>query len=99
MDLKNINFCICQKEKTIFITTLLSSQMHPLSENNLGVPFSFLIMGYVYKDKFPVPLKRRKRNKQIISSLVDFMTGTFYIVILFTKRFHGSADFAFQTRS
>ena len=26
------------------------------------------------------------------------MTGRFYIVILFTKRFHGSADFTFQTR-
>ena len=40
-----------------------------------------------------------RENKQIIPSLIDFMTGRFYIVILFTKRFHGSADFAFQTRS
>ena len=40
-----------------------------------------------------------KENKQIIPSLIDFMTGRFYIVILFTKRFHGSADFAFQTTS
>ena len=38
-----------------------------------------------------------KENKQVIPSLIDFMTGRFYIVILFTKRFHGSADFAFQT--
>ena len=27
------------------------------------------------------------------------MTGRIYTVILFTKRFHCSADFAFQTRS
>ena len=40
-----------------------------------------------------------KENKQIIPSLIDFMTGVFYIVFLFTKRFHGSADFAFQTTS
>ena len=40
-----------------------------------------------------------KENKQIIHFLIDFMTGRFYIVILFTKRFHGSADFAFQTTS
>ena len=33
-----------------------------------------------------------------IPSLVSFMTGRFYIVILFTKQFHGSADFTFQTR-
>ena len=39
-----------------------------------------------------------RENKQIIPSLIDFMTGRFYIVILFTKQFHGSADFAFQTR-
>ena len=37
-------------------------------------------------------------NKQIIPSLIDFMTDRFYIVILFTKWIHG-ADFAFQTRS
>ena len=40
-----------------------------------------------------------RENKQIIPSLIDFMTRRFYIVILFTKRFHGSAHFAFQTRS
>ena len=40
-----------------------------------------------------------KENKQIIPSLIDFMIGRFYIVILFTKWFHGSADFAFQTTS
>ena len=40
-----------------------------------------------------------KENKQIIPSLIDFMTGSFYIVILFKKRFNGSADFAFQTTS
>ena len=40
-----------------------------------------------------------RENKQIIPSLIDFMIGRFYIVILFTKRFHGSADFPFQTRS
>ena len=40
-----------------------------------------------------------RENKQIIPFLIDVMTGRFYIVILFTKRFHGSADFAFQTRS
>ena len=33
-----------------------------------------------------------RENKQIMPSLIDFMTGRFYIVILFTKRFHGSAD-------
>ena len=38
-------------------------------------------------------------NKQIIPSLIDFMTGRFSIVILFMKRIHGSADFAFQTQS
>ena len=39
MNLKKNNFCICQKEKkrTIFTTTLLSNQMHLLSENKLGV--------------------------------------------------------------
>ena len=31
-----------------------------------------------------------RENKQIIPSLIDFMTGRFYIVIPFTKRFHGS---------
>ena len=42
-----------------------------------------------------------KENKQIdlIPPLIDFLTGRYYIVILFTKRFHGIADFAFQTRS
>ena len=40
-----------------------------------------------------------RENKQIIPSLIDFMTGRFYTVIFFTKRFHGSADLAFQTRS
>ena len=35
-----------------------------------------------------------RENKQIIPSMIDFMTGSFYTVILFTKRFHGSADFA-----
>ena len=44
-------------------------------------------------------LREGRENKQIIPSLIDFMTGRFYIVILFTKPFHGSADFAFQTRS
>ena len=39
------------------------------------------------------------KGLQMIPSLTDFMTGRFYIVIFFTKRFHGSADFAFQTRS
>ena len=38
-------------------------------------------------------------NKQIIPSLIDFMTGRFYIIIIFTKRFQGIAVFAFQTRS
>ena len=32
----------------------------------------------------------------MIPSRIEFMTGRFYIVILFTKRFHGSADFAFK---
>ena len=40
-----------------------------------------------------------KENKQIIPSLIDFMTDRFYIVILFMKRFHGSANVAFQTTS
>ena len=40
-----------------------------------------------------------RENKPIVPSLIDFMTGRFYIVILFTKRFHGNVDFAFQTRS
>ena len=40
-----------------------------------------------------------RESRQIISSMIDFMTGRFYIVILFKKRFHDSADFAFQTRS
>ena len=40
-----------------------------------------------------------KENKQIIASLIDGMTGRFYIVILSAKRFQGSADFAFQTTS
>ena len=40
-----------------------------------------------------------RENKQIIPSLIDFMTGRFYIVILFMRRFHSSADFAFQTTS
>ena len=40
-----------------------------------------------------------KENKQIIPSVIDFMTGRFYNVILFTKCFQGSADFAFQTTS
>ena len=44
-------------------------------------------------------LREGRENKQIIPSLIDFMTGRFYIVILFTKRFHSSADFAFQTLS
>ena len=44
-------------------------------------------------------LRERRENKQIIPSLIDFMTGRFYIVILFMKRFHESADFAFQTGS
>ena len=41
----------------------------------------------------------KRENKQIIPSLIDFMRGRFYIVNRFTKRFHCSADFAFQTRS
>ena len=40
-NLKKNNFCISQKEKTIFTTTLLSNQMHPLSENSLGVTLRF----------------------------------------------------------
>ena len=46
-------------------------------------------------------LRDRRENKQIIPSLihVDFMSGRFYIVILFTKQFRSSANFAFQTRS
>ena len=40
-----------------------------------------------------------RENKQIIPTLINFMTDTFYVVILFTKRFHGNADFAFQTQS
>ena len=40
-----------------------------------------------------------RENKQKLPSLINFMTGRFYNVILFTKRFHGSVDFAFQTRS
>ena len=39
-----------------------------------------------------------RANKQIPSP-IDFMTGRFYIGILFMKRFQGIADFAFQTRS
>ena len=54
----------------------------------------------IYIEKTAAENKYLKReNKQIIPLLVDFMTGRFYIVILFTKRFHGSADFVFQTRS
>ena len=52
-----MNFCMFQKETPIFTTTILSNQMHPLSENTLGVTLSFLIMGYVNKDKFQVPLR------------------------------------------
>ena len=37
-----------------------------------------------------------RENKQIMPSLKDFMTGRFYIVILFMKQFRGSADFAFN---
>ena len=40
-----------------------------------------------------------KENKQIIPSMIDFMTGRFYFVILFTKQFDGSADLAFETTS
>ena len=43
-------------------------------------------------------LREGRENKQIIPSLIDFITGRFYIVILFTKWFHGIADFAFQTQ-
>ena len=39
-----------------------------------------------------------RENKSIIPSLIDFMTDRFCIVILFVKRFHGSANFVFQTR-
>ena len=55
MNLKKNNFCICQKEKTIFTTTLLSNQMHPLPENSLGVTCSFWFMGYVYIIGFRFP--------------------------------------------
>ena len=44
MNLKKNIFCICQKEKTIFTTTLLSNQMHQLSENSLGVTYSFRLV-------------------------------------------------------
>ena len=44
-------------------------------------------------------LRDGRENKQIIPSLIDFMTGRFYSVILFMKRFHDSANFTFQTRS
>ena len=54
----------------------------------------------IYIERFAAENKYLEReNKQIIPSLIDFMTGGFYIVILFTKQFHGSADFVFQTRS
>ena len=46
-----------------------------------------------------IAAENRRENKQIIPSLIDVMTGRFYIVILVIKRFHGSVDFAFQTRS
>ena len=44
-----------------------------------------------------VGIREGRENKQIIPSLIDFMTCRFYIVILVTKRFHGSEDLAFQT--
>ena len=54
----------------------------------------------IYSERIAAENKHLEReNKQIIPSRLEFMTGRFYIVILFTKRFHGSADFAFQTRS
>ena len=56
----------------------------------------FLIDRIAAENKY---LREGRENKQIIPSLIDVMTGSFYIVILFTKRFHGSVDFAFQTRS
>ena len=37
-------------------------------------------------------LREERENKQIIPSVIDFTTGRFYIVILFTKRFPGSAE-------
>ena len=48
MNLKKNNFCIYQTEISIFTTAILSSQMHPLSENSLGVTYSLWFMGYVY---------------------------------------------------
>ena len=39
-----------------------------------------------------------RENEQIIPSLMYFMTGRFYIVILFMKLFHGSADFELKAR-
>ena len=54
----------------------------------------------IYSERIAAENKYLEReNKQIIPPPIDFMTGRFYIVILFTKQFHGSADFAFQTRS
>ena len=38
-------------------------------------------------------LREGRENKQIISSLIDFMTGRSYIDILFTKRVAGQCRF------
>ena len=54
----------------------------------------------IYTERLAAENKYLEReNKQIMLSLIVFMTGRFYIVIFFTKQFHGSAEFAFQTRS
>ena len=55
MNLKKYNFCICQKEKSIFTTTLLSNQMHPLSEKQSRSNIQFLIHGICLHSWFPVP--------------------------------------------
>ena len=48
INLKKNNFCICQKEKLFLPQHYYFNQMHPWSENSLGVTYSFWIMGYVY---------------------------------------------------
>ena len=58
--------------------------------------FSKIDLGLQQKINY---LREGRENKQILPSLIDFITGRVYIVMLFTKWFHGSADFVFQTRS
>ena len=70
------------------------SHIHFEMHNKLSKTMGVTIGVYGINNYFTMP---ERENKQIIPSMIDFMTGKFYIVILFTKRFHGSADFAFQT--